>query len=639
MDKSKQIEKLSSVERFWQLIYLYRHEVNSIFVYAFFNGIIYLSLPLGIQAIINLIGGAQASTSLWVLTILIIVGVAASGFLLIMQLKVSENIQQKIFARSAFDFAYRLPKLKTESVDKMIVPEMVNRFFDTLTIQKGISKILLDYSVAIMQTILGLLLLSFYHPFFITFSVLLLVLVYLVIKHTAKRGLSTSIIESKYKYELVHWLEELGRLTKTFKLAGTTNLPLEKTDKITTKYIIARKEHFKILVLQFIYMVSFKIIIAAGFLIIGDDAFIQSDGQNTFSEILKAFDFITPGALLIAVISLAILILWDTVLSKKHKIFGMINGPLVVVVLGITMNHFYQSGILPFTLAEDQVVRIPVPENLMGFFQQFTFPDFSAITNLEVWKIAFVLAIVASLETLLCVEATDKMDPDKRITPTNRELKAQGLGNIISGLIGGLPVTQVIVRSSANISFGGKTKLSAILHGIFLLVSALTIASVLNMIPLASLAAILLMVGYKLAKPSLFKQMYTLGWEQFVPFTATVVAILATDLLKGITVGILVGIFYTLRHSYKNSHHLKDIVTNEKGIKVHHLVLAEEVSFFNKASIIEALDTIPANSKVIIDCSKSKSIAYDVIEIIKNYESNALTKNITIEKINFIEPE
>lgn len=370
----------------------------------------------------------------------------------------------------------------------------------------------------------------------------------------------------------------------------------------------------------------------------GDDAFIQADGQNTFSEIIKAFDFVTPGALLIAAISLIILILWDTVLTKKHKIFGMINGPLVVVVLGITMNNLYQKGILNFSLADDQVVRIPVPENLSGFFGQFTFPDFSAITNFEVWKIAFVLAIVASLETLLCVEATDKMDPDKRITPTNRELKAQGLGNIISGLIGGLPVTQVIVRSSANIAFGGKTKMSAIMHGIFLLVSAITIASVLNMIPLASLAAILLMVGYKLAKPELFKQMYQLGWEQFVPFTATVVAILATDLLKGITVGMLFGIFYTLKHSYKNSHHLKEIKTKENGSKIHHLVLAEEVSFFNKASIIEALDSIPVNSKVIIDCSKSKSIAYDVIEIIKNYESNAKTKNIVIEKINFIEP-
>ncbi|MDP1725281.1 MAG: SulP family inorganic anion transporter [Bacteroidota bacterium] len=370
----------------------------------------------------------------------------------------------------------------------------------------------------------------------------------------------------------------------------------------------------------------------------GEVAFLQVDGQNTLSEIKKAIDFLTPGALFIAMISLALLILWDNVLMKKHKIFGMINGPLVVVVLGIVMNFFYQNGIINFSLAADQVVRIPVPEDIKGFFSQFTFPDFSAITNFEVWKIAVVLAIVASLETLLCVEATDKMDPDKRITPTNRELKAQGLGNVISGLIGGLPVTQVIVRSSANISFGGKTKMSAILHGFFLLLSALTIASVLNRIPLASLAAILLMVGYKLAKPSLFKQMYKLGWEQFVPFTATVVAILATDLLMGIGIGLILGLFYTLRHSYRNSHHMKDVVTTEEGHEVHHLVLAEEVSFFNKASVIKALESIPAHSKVIIDCAKSKSIAYDVVELIKDYEVHAKTKNIIVEKINFIEP-
>lgn len=369
----------------------------------------------------------------------------------------------------------------------------------------------------------------------------------------------------------------------------------------------------------------------------GDDAFFQADGQNTISEIFQAFHFITPGALLIAILSIGILILWDTVLTKKHKIFTMINGPLVVVLLGIVMNYFYQNGILNFSLDADQVVKIPVPENLSGFFSQFTFPDFSAVTNIEVWKIAFVIAIVASLETLLCVEATDKLDPDKRITPTNRELKAQGLGNVISGLIGGLPVTQVIVRSSANISFGGKTKMSAILHGIFLLISALTIASILNMIPLASLAAILLMVGYKLSKPSLFKQMYQLGWEQFVPFIVTIIAILATDLLKGISAGMIVGGFYALLHSYRNSHHMREIITTENGIKIYHLVLAEEVSFFNKANVVKELDSIPANSKVIIDCSKSKSIAYDVIELIKDYESNAKTKNITVEKINFID--
>ncbi|MCY7290908.1 MAG: SulP family inorganic anion transporter [Ferruginibacter sp.] len=371
----------------------------------------------------------------------------------------------------------------------------------------------------------------------------------------------------------------------------------------------------------------------------GDVAFFQAGGENTFSAITSAFNAITPGAVLIAAISLAVLIFWDKVLTKKYKIFQFIQGPLVVVILGIAMNYMYQNGILNFSLAADQVVRLPVAHSLSEFFTQFSFPDFSQITNLEVWKIAIVLAIVASLETLLCVEATDKMDPHKRITPKNRELKAQGLGNVVSGLIGGLPITQVIIRSTANITFGGKTKMSTILHGVFLLVSAISIAGLLNMIPLASLAAILLMVGYKLAKPALFKQMYKQGWEQFIPFVATVVAILLTDLLKGITIGILFGIFYTLRHSYRNSHHMKNVITTGEGHEVHHLVLAQEVSFFNKASVLKALDVIPENSKVIIDCTYSKSIAYDVIEIIQNYKINAKTKNITVETINFIEPK
>ena len=370
----------------------------------------------------------------------------------------------------------------------------------------------------------------------------------------------------------------------------------------------------------------------------GDAAFLQADGQNTFSEILRAYDFITPGAVLIAAISLAILILWDKVLTKKHRMFQLLQGPIVVVIVGILLNYFFKAGTLNFSLAEDQVVRLPVANNLTEFFSQFTIPDFSAITNFEVWKIAIVMAIVASLETLLCVEATDKLDPYKRVTPTNRELKAQGVGNIVSGLIGGLPLTQVIVRSSANISFGGKTKMSAILHGLFLLISAITIAGLLNMIPLASLAAILIMVGYKLAKPILFKDMYKLGWEQFIPFAATVAGILATDLLKGITIGLFFGIFYTLRHSYRNSHHMKESITAEDGHQVHQLVLAEEVSFFNKASVIKQLEEIPNNSKVIIDCSKSKSIAYDVVELIRDFRVNAKSKNISVETINFIEP-
>lgn len=370
----------------------------------------------------------------------------------------------------------------------------------------------------------------------------------------------------------------------------------------------------------------------------GDLSYFQTDGGTTFSSISRAFEALTPGAVLISVIALAILILWDKVLTKKHRIFQIIQGPIVVVVLGILMNNLYQTGALNFSLAADQVVRLPVANNLTDFFTFFTFPDFSEITNFKVWEVAVVLAIVASLETLLCVEATDKLDPDKRVTPTNRELKAQGLGNVVSGLIGGLPITQVIVRSTANITFGGKTKMSAILHGVFLLISAITIAGVLNMIPLASLAAILIVVGYKLAQPALFTTMYKLGWEQFVPFVATVVGILATDLLKGITIGVLFGIFYTLRHSYRNSHHMKEVVSTEDGQKVHYIEMAQEVSFFNKASVMTALEAIPANSKVVIDFSQSKSVAHDVLELIKNYEINAKTKNITVEKINFIEP-
>jgi SulP family sulfate permease len=302
------------------------------------------------------------------------------------------------------------------------------------------------------------------------------------------------------------------------------------------------------------------------------------------------------------------------------------------------MSYLYQQGTLNFSLKPDQLVKLPVPEDLSAFFGQFTLPNFADLTNPDVYTTGIIIAIVASLETLLSVEATDKLDPMKGVTPTNRELKAQGLGNIISGLIGGLPTTQVIVRSSANITFGARTKMSTIIHGFFLLISAITIASLLNMIPLAALAAVLIMVGYKLAKPSLFIQMYKLGWEQFIPFTATVIAIIATDLLKGIGIGLAFSIFYTLRHSFRNSHHMKDIVTQEDGKQVHHLVLAEEVSFFNKASVIKALDSIFSNSKVIIDCSRSKSIAYDVVEFIHEFKTNAKAKRIAVETINFIEP-
>ena len=361
----------------------------------------------------------------------------------------------------------------------------------------------------------------------------------------------------------------------------------------------------------------------------GDLSFSQADKENTFTEILKAFDFITPGAILITVVSLFILIFWEQVLSKKHRIFQLIQGPLVVVVFGIIFYNLYQTGIIPFSLTAKQIVSLPIASDIGEFFGQFTSPDFTQWKNPDVYLIALVIAVIASLETLLCVEATDKLDPYKRVTPTNRELKAQGLGNIVSGLIGGLPVTQVIVRSSANITFGGKTKMSTIYHGLFLLISAMAIPHVLNMIPLATLAAILFVVGFKLAKPALFKQMYTLGWEQFVPFMATVTGILFTDLLKGIGIGMAVAIFYILRNNFRNPFGYDKEQWGKNGEYL--ITLSEETSFLNKGSIRQMLQRVPENSKVVIDGTKSKSVHYDVVEIIRDFEVRAKTTGITVE--------
>ena len=369
-----------------------------------------------------------------------------------------------------------------------------------------------------------------------------------------------------------------------------------------------------------------------------DLAYFYRDGQTTLDALYYASQGITWGALFISAISIGILVLWDMVLIKKSRFFQLLQGPIVVVIVGILLHKFWLSSSDTLQLADEHLVHLPVVKSFTDFIQQFTHPDFSVVRDFVVWKTAIVLAIVASLETLLCVEATDKLDPLKRTTPTNRELVAQGLGNMVSGFLGGLPVTQVIIRSSANITFGAKTKLSAILHGVFLLVSATTLAGILNQIPLASLAAILIAVGYKLAKPQLFMKIFQLGWEQFVPFMTTIIGILTTDLLTGISIGMVFGIVFTLHHSYRNAYYMKDIVTNENNQTVHHLVLAEEVSFFNKASILEALNKIPENSTVIIDCANSKAIAYDVVELIRDYKTNAKTKNITVQTLQFIEP-
>ena len=361
----------------------------------------------------------------------------------------------------------------------------------------------------------------------------------------------------------------------------------------------------------------------------GDWAFFQVDGENTFSEILNTVNNISPGASLIAIIGLGILILWDQVLTKKAKIFQLIQGPLVAVAIGI-LYYVLTADDAVFGISKEHLVSVPIPDGISSFIGQFSFPDFSAITNPQVWVTGFTIALVASLETLLCVEATDKLDPHKNVTPTNRELLAQGTGNIISGLIGGLPITQVIVRSSANIQSGGRTKLSAIFHGFLLLFSVILIPNILNLIPLSILAAILFIVGYKLAKPALFKKMYNLGWKQSIPFFVTVLGIIFTDLLVGIGLGLCVGIFVILLKSYQNSHFLQK-EKNSDGKDIIKLTLAEEVTFFNKGAILKELESIPENSFLEIDKLKTRYLDYDIIEILEDFRLKAKERNIDIK--------
>ena len=358
--------------------------------------------------------------------------------------------------------------------------------------------------------------------------------------------------------------------------------------------------------------------------------FEQTDAQNTFSELTNMLDYLQPGAIIITAAALFILILWEQKFMKRIRLFQLIQGPLVAVISGILLNAAFQSFAPDLAIEPSHLVQIPVAEGLNGFLGLFTLPDFTQTINPAVITTAATIAVVASLETLLCVEATDKLDPFKRVTPTNRELKAQGVGNILSGLIGGLPVTQVIVRSSANIQSGGRTKLSAILHGFLLLIAALFIPGILNLIPLATLAAILFVVGYKLAKPSLFKSMYQLGWSQFIPFIVTILGIIFTDLLVGIGMGMAIAIFYILRNNYRNPYFLSD-QTSEHPEKPVVIKLSEDVSFLNRASIIKTLEEIPPHCHVILDATHTVSIDFDIYEIIRDFEENAKYKDIKFE--------
>ena len=334
------------------------------------------------------------------------------------------------------------------------------------------------------------------------------------------------------------------------------------------------------------------------------------------------------GAVVIAASSIAIILIWDLPGLKKFAFFKFVPGALIAVIVGILLNNAFIAFHPEWILDASQLVNLPKAASMNDFVNQFTLPDFTQFANYKVYVLAVTIAIIASLESLLSTEAADKLDPFKRVTPTNRELKAQGIGNIVSGLIGGMPMTAVIVRTSANVNAGGKTKLSAIFHGLLLLVSVAFFASFLNQIPLPCLAAVLLLVGYKLAKVSLFKEMYKLGWEQFIPFIITVVAIQFSDLLKGITLGMLVAIFYILRTNYRRDYKFHQDAKVDGGIIT--ITLSEHVTFINKGSIALKLSNIENGASVIIEGKDAHFIDLDVLEILYDFKENAIQKNIQV---------
>lgn len=354
--------------------------------------------------------------------------------------------------------------------------------------------------------------------------------------------------------------------------------------------------------------------------------------QGFLGELLHSFNFAHNGIILVTLVSLGILIAFNKIaFLKKIKI---IPGALIVVVVGILMNELFRLMNSPLYISEEHLVNLPTASSLSEFFTQFTFPNLAGFTNPTVWVTASTIAAVASIETLLCLEAGDKMDPLKRYSSANTELKAQGIGNIIAGLIGGIPMTSVIVRTTANVNAGARTKFSAIAHGIFLLLAVLLIPSILNKIPMACLAAILIMIGLKLASPKVFKHMWRAGKFQFIPFIVTAIAVVYIDLLKGVGIGLLVSIFFILRGNMKLAYFFKK-EEHQEGETIH-IDLAQEVSFLNKAAIKQTLSHLPKNANVIINAANTVYIDYDVLELLKDFVNfGAKDKNITVELINF----
>jgi MFS superfamily sulfate permease-like transporter len=358
----------------------------------------------------------------------------------------------------------------------------------------------------------------------------------------------------------------------------------------------------------------------------------DSADQGFFGEIIHSFNFAHVGAIMITVISIIILVAFNKLaFLKKIKI---LPGALVVVIVGIILNEIFKATSPSLQIAGEHLVQLPTASSASEFFAQFTFPDFSGITDPAVWIMAATIAAVASIETLLCLEAGDKMDPMKRYSSANTELRAQGVGNMLAGLLGGLPMTSVIVRTTANVNAGAKTKLSAIIHGFFLLGTVILIPTLLNKMPMACLAAILIMIGLKLASPKVFIHMWKAGKYQFIPFIVTVIAVVATDLLKGVGIGLVVSIIFILKGNMKLAYFFKKEEHQEDEII--RIDLAQEVSFLNKAAIKQTLAHLPRNSKVLIDAADTVYIDYDVLMLIRDFVNfGSKDKNISVTLRNF----
>ncbi len=360
----------------------------------------------------------------------------------------------------------------------------------------------------------------------------------------------------------------------------------------------------------------------------GDETFSQTNAENTLSALSQMLEQIQLGAVVIASAALAVLILWSRPAFKKLKV---VPAPLVVVLLGIAINQFFAEFYPALAIRSTHLVQLPVGDSPRDWLSFFKFPSWQALSSIATWRLGVTIAIVASLETLLSLEATDKMDPYKRESDTNRELLAQGVGNTIAGLIGGLPVTGVIVRSAANIDAGARTRWSAILHGILLLVFVLAIPKFLNLIPLSALAALLLYTGFKLASPALFKTSWSLGWAQFVPFTVTVIAIVATDLLIGIGIGLSVALFFILAEDLRQPA-LK--IVSLPGAVLTRFQLPDQATFLSKANIERTLSALPEGARVEIDGTNTTRFDYDVLEELHEFSETAKLRNIDYRLVN-----